>query len=280
MQAASAMNLESLNLAYAVSGLLGGFLVGLTGVGGGSLMTPLLVLLFGISPSTAVGTDLLYASITKICGIPVHARKGNIDWRATAWLTAGSAPAALATVLLLNRIKAGPGFESTLKTAVGIALVITALAILWRATRQGILSFTGTRSLAQAADAAPSAIPPMRYPVIATVATGVVLGALVTLSSIGAGAIGTVALVFLYPRFPISRIVGTDIAHAVPLTMIAGLGHLALGHVDFPLLINLLVGSIPGIWLGSHASAGIPERWSRPILALLLLTVSTRMIGH
>jgi uncharacterized membrane protein YfcA len=263
--------------AYAVSGLVGGFLVGLTGVGGGSLMTPLLVLVFGITPSTAVGTDLLYAAVTKFSGVPVHARKGHIDWTATRWLAAGSIPTALLTVWVLQHLHTSKAFENLLKTSVGVALVITAVAILWRATRQGILSFTG------GADPAPDALPedaPMVYPVALTILTGAVLGALVTLSSIGAGAVGTVALVFLYPRFPITRIVGTDIAHAVPLTLVAGLGHLALGHVDFALLLNLLIGSIPGIWLGSHASAGISERWSRPILAVLLLTISAKMILH
>jgi uncharacterized protein len=273
------MDAFSFDPGFALSGLVTGFLVGLTGVGGGSLMTPLLVLLFGISPSTAVGTDLLYASITKLTGIPVHARKGHINWKVVGWLTAGSAPAALITVGVLSRLHTSKAFENILKTSVGVALVITAAAILWRASRQGILSFTGgPESAPERAATLPSADSP--YPLAATVLTGAVLGALVTMSSIGAGAIGTVALVFLYPRFPISRIVGTDIAHAVPLTMIAGLGHLSLGHVNLPLLFNLLIGSIPGIWLGSHASAGIPERWSRPILAALLLTISGKMILH
>ena len=281
-------SLGTFSLAYAASGLLGGFLVGLTGVGGGSLMTPLLVLVFGIAPSTAVGTDLLYAAITKASGVPVHARKGHIDWRATGWLAAGSLPAAALTLLALQHLHTSKAFEQLLKTSVGVALVVTALAILWRATRAGILSFTGgAEETAAAGGRAGSAgagagtrAAPMRYPIVGTVLTGLMLGCLVTLSSIGAGAVGTVALVFLYPRFPITRIVGTDIAHAVPLTLIAGLGHLALGHVNGALLLNLLVGSIPGIWLGSHASAGIPERWSRPILAALLLTISVKMILH
>jgi len=273
------MDVFSFDPAFALSGLVTGFLVGLTGVGGGSLMTPLLVLLFGISPSTAVGTDLLYASITKFTGIPVHARKGHIDWKVAGWLTAGSAPAALLTVLVLSQLHASKAFESILKTSVGVALVITAAAILWRATRQGILSFTGGPEPAVVAAPVWTG-PSTEIPLVATIVTGAVLGTLVTMSSIGAGAIGTVALVFLYPRFPITRIVGTDIAHAVPLTLIAGLGHLSLGHVNLPLLFNLLIGSIPGIWLGSHASAGIPERWSRPILAVLLLTISGKLILH
>ncbi len=283
-----------LHLSYAISGLVGGFLVGLTGVGGGSLMTPLLVLLFGIAPSTAVGTDLLYAAITKASGVPVHARKRHIDWRATRLLAYGSLPSAGLTLLAMQQLHPGKAFEDLLKTAVGIALVVTALAILWRASRRGILRFVTDDSEvaplagAQAAIAQdPSAAPAdaaelaaTHHPVLATVVVGAVLGVLVTVSSIGAGAIGTVALVFLYPRFPVTRIVGTDIAHAVPLTFVAGLGHLMLGHVNLALLINLLIGSIPGIWLGSHASAGLSERWSRPILATLLLAVSVKMIAH
>ena len=295
--------LMTMNPAYAASGLVGGFLVGVTGVGGGSLMTPLLVLLFGITPSTAVGTDLLYAAITKASGVPVHARKRHIDWYATGLLSIGSLPAAGLTLLALQHWHSSKAFEQGLKTAVGVALVLTAAAILWRATRAGILSFTGGPELGVAGAGGPAlsvaaaggtgtlygtdapsgpdlSAGQTRYPLAATIVLGAAMGFLVTLSSIGAGAVGTVALVFLYPRFPITRIVGTDIAHAVPLTLVAGLGHLALGHVDLHLLINLLLGSIPGIWLGSHASAGIPERWSRPILALLLLAISVKMIVH
>jgi uncharacterized membrane protein YfcA len=278
----SLASLASLDPAYAVSGLVGGFLVGVTGVGGGSLMTPLLVLFFGIAPSTAVGTDLLYAALTKASGVPVHARKRHIDWRAAGWLAAGSLPAAALTLLVLQHLHTSKAFEHVLKTSVGVALIVTAVAILWRATRAGILSFTGgAEAPMPVAEADAEALgAPVDYQVLGTVVTGILLGCLVTLSSIGAGAVGTVALVFLYPRFPITRIVGTDIAHAVPLTLVAGLGHLALGHVDVALLVNLLVGSIPGIWLGSHASSGIPERWSRPILALLLLVIAAKMIVH
>jgi uncharacterized protein len=272
------VELSLLSFEYAFSGLLGGFLVGLTGVGGGSIMTPLLVLVFGIAPSAAVGTDLLYASITKASGVPVHSKKGHIDWWVVAWLSLGSLPASGLTLLVLQNMHTSVFFEHFLKQSVGVALVITAAAILWKATRRGILSFSGGDE--ESAEDADGVVPtPLKRPIILTVITGVILGCLVTLSSIGAGAVGTVVLVFLYPRFPITRIVGTDIAHAVPLTLIAGLGHLSLGHVNFSLLLNLLIGSIPGIWLGSHASAGLSERWSRPILAILLLVIAAKMIG-
>jgi uncharacterized protein len=272
------VEISLLTFEYALSGLLGGFLVGLTGVGGGSLMTPLLVLVFGIAPSAAVGTDLLYASITKASGVPVHSKKGHVDWGVVGWLSLGSLPASGVTLLFLQNMHTSIVFEAFLKKSVGVALVITAAAILWKASRRGILSFSG------GAEENPEilhSIPdlPLKQPRILTVITGIILGCLVTLSSIGAGAVGTVVLVFLYPRLPITRIVGTDIAHAVPLTLVAGLGHLSLGHVNFSLLLNLLIGSIPGIWLGSHASAGLSERWSRPILAILLLVIAAKMIG-
>jgi uncharacterized membrane protein YfcA len=239
-------------------------------------MTPLLVLVFGINPSTAVGTDLLYAAITKASGVWVHHQKRHIDWQVTGWLALGSVPAAGITLIALQFfIQKNPAFESALKTSVGIALILTALAILWRATRQGLWSFLGGKD--EVTPIAPDEAPPP-HPVIPTVLVGIALGVLVTLSSIGAGAIGTVALVFLYPHFPITRIVGTDIAHAVPLTLVAGLGHLVLGHVNTSLLIHLLLGSIPGIWLGSHLSARISEKWSRPLLAALLITIAIKMI--
>lgn len=270
------MDIALLNPVYIASGLLGGFLVGLTGVGGGSLMTPLLVLAFGVSPSTAVGTDLLYASLTKASGVWVHQQKKHIEWAVTGQLALGSLPAAALTLFALQRwIKTTPGFESALKTSVGVALVLTAGAILWRASRQGLWSFLGRDDTPQIET---EEALPLQSPVIATILVGAVLGVLVTLSSIGAGAIGTVALVFLYPKFPITRIVGTDIAHAVPLTLVAGLGHLALGHVNFALLFSLLMGSVPGIWLGSHLSAFLSEKWSRPLLAGLLLAIAGRMI--
>jgi uncharacterized membrane protein YfcA len=268
-----------LNFEYALSGLLGGFLVGLTGVGGGSIMTPLLVLVFGIAPSAAVGTDLLYASITKASGVPVHSKKGHVDWLVVGWLSLGSLPASGLTLIFLQNMHTSIVFEAFLKKSVGVALVVTAVAILWKASRRGVLSFTGGVEEDTLSLESPSMPPPLKQPVVLTVIPGIVLGCLVTLSSIGAGAVGTVVLVFLYPRFPITRIVGTDIAHAVPLTLIAGLGHLSLGHVNFSLLLNLLIGSIPGIWLGSHASAGLSERWSRPILAILLLVIAAKMIG-
>ncbi|MDE2343715.1 MAG: sulfite exporter TauE/SafE family protein [Betaproteobacteria bacterium] len=248
---------------YAVSGLLGGFLVGLTGVGGGSLMTPLLVMAFGIPPSTAVGTDLLYAAATKASGVWAHHRKGNVEWRATGLLMLGSAPATLITLVALRNFKPTPGFESGIRHGLALALALTAASLLCGLFKRRCTLTPGERDGTR--------------PVLLTVLLGGLIGVLVTVSSVGAGALGTAVLVALYPKMPIARIVGTDIAHAVPLTLLAGLGHFTLGHVNLGLLGNLLVGSIPGIWLGSLLNAHIPERVARLLLSALLLLIAVKM---
>jgi uncharacterized membrane protein YfcA len=253
---------------YPISGFIIGTIVGLTGVGGGSLMTPLLILAFGVAPATAIGTDLIYAAVTKSAGAVVHARRGNVDWKTTGWLAAGSVPAAAATLWALHALAANPKTLATILTTVlGFALFATAAALLLRRR----LARAAAASRAGSADA-----PPPRAS--ATASLGVVLGVLVTLSSVGAGALGTVALLMLFPRVATSRIVGTDIAHAVPLTLVAGLGHAALGGVDWALLASLLVGSIPGIWLGSHVANRVPERWLTSLLATLLVIVGARLV--
>ena len=251
--------------AYAISGLVGGFLVGVTGVGGGSLMTPLLVMVFGIAPATAVGTDLLYAAATKASGVWVHSRKHNVDWKAVRLLILGSAPASLLTLVLLRAFKPLHTYDAFFRYGLGIALVLTAVALLWE---MGSDPAVGSDPISS----------PSSRPAGLTIALGALIGILVTISSVGAGAVGTAVLIALYPKMPISRIVGTDIAHAVPLTLLAGLGHLSLGHVNTGLLINLLLGSIPGIWLGSHLNAHIPERLSRPLLATLLLLIAVKLL--
>ena len=256
-----------MELGYALSGLLVGFIVGLTGVGGGSLMTPLLVMVFGISPATAVGTDLLYASFTKAAGVWVHARRGNVEWRLVGWLASGSIPAALLALVAVHFI----GVDSVrvrglITGSLGVALILTALAILFKEKLQRL----GRHGIGQQWRE--------RYLVQTTVATGAVIGALVALSSVGAGAVGVAALFWLFPLLPSSRIVGSDIAHAVPLTAVAGLGHFYMGTVDWHLLLNLLLGSLPGIYLGSHLSGRIAERWLRPALASMLVLVGGKLV--
>ncbi len=251
---------------YTLSGLLVGLVVGVTGVGGGSLMTPLLVLLFGVSPATAVGTDLLYASLTKTLGGWVHARRGTVDWKVAGLLSLGSLPASLVTIALLKHLALDKQTLNGLVSSVlSVALLLTAIALLLKSR---IRKFAQRRSygLNQLQLSA------------ATVLTGIVVGSLVTTSSVGAGVLGTVALMFLYPRMHTAKVVGTDIAHAVPLTLVAGLGHLALGTVDPVLLGSLLLGSLPGIYVGSHLSARMPEKVLRPVLATMLLAIGCRMV--
>ena len=253
---------------YTVSGFLVGTLVGLTGVGGGSLMTPLLIFLFGISPALAVGTDLLFAAITKVGGIWAHARRSTINWRVVRLLTTGSLPTALVSVYFLGTIRnQGWEIDTLMTSALGLALILTAVSILFKSQFQQL----GNRITAFA-----PGLKGRRD--AATVLAGILLGILVPLSSVGAGALGAAMLLFLYPRLPTVRIVGTDIAHAVPLTAVAGLGHMQLGNVDFMLLGALLLGSLPGIYLGSHFGSIIPERVMRPVLASVLMLIGFKFV--
>jgi uncharacterized membrane protein YfcA len=257
-------DLAWINPLYSLSGFFVGMLVGLTGVGGGSLMTPLLVVLFGIHPATAVGTDLLYAAVTKSVGTMVHGFGRSVDWRLVGRLAAGSVPTTLATGLLLYWLGAGSGSSHLVSVVLGVALLLTAVLLL---TRTWLLAWLGPL------------VPPEgpRNAVALTVLTGAVLGVLVTLSSVGAGALGVTALILLYPRMPITRIVGSDIAHAVPLTLLAGSLHWLSGSVDWPLLGSLLSGSIPGIIIGSLIAVRVPDRVVRPAMACVLLIVGGRL---
>lgn len=256
---------------YTLSGFLVGLVVGVTGVGGGSLMTPLLVLFFGVSPATAVGTDLLYASLTKSLGGWVHGRRGTVDWKVAGLLALGSLPASVLTIALLKYLSLDEQTLRSLVTSVlSVALLLTASALLLK---------NQIKKFARRRDGTVYELHHRHLPA-ATIATGVVVGALVTISSVGAGVLGTVALLFLYPRMSAVKVVGTDIVHAVPLTAIAGMGHMALGTVDFVLLGSLLLGSLPGIYVGSHLSAKVPERVLRPLLATMLLIIGIRMVLH
>ncbi|QUD89423.1 sulfite exporter TauE/SafE family protein [Phenylobacterium montanum] len=258
--------LASINPLYAASGFLVGLLVGLTGVGGGSLMTPLLVLLFGIHPSTAVGTDLLYAAATKTVGTAVHGASGTVDWRVVRRLATGSAPATIITLTILAHAeKQGAGANHLITVVLGVAMIATAIAILFR---NFILKHFRERA---------GEIDPRRTAIF-TVILGAILGVLVSLSSVGAGAIGITVLLVLYPDLPVGKLVGSDIAHAVPLTLIAGMGHWMMGSVDFHLLVSLLSGSIPGIVLGSLVSSRVSDRILRPVLASALVLVGSRLV--
>jgi uncharacterized membrane protein YfcA len=252
---------------YSIAGFAVGAIVGLTGVGGGSLMTPLLVLVFGVAPVTAVGTDLLYAGLTKSGGAISHGLKGHVDWRVTGLLASGSVPGAvLALAALAVLPPAGASTRLVVSTALGVMLVLTALAL---AFRSRLLAWANAR-----ADGGWIA----SHRELATIATGAFIGMAVTFSSVGAGAVGVTALVLLFPALATVRIVGTDIAHAVPITLLAGSGHAWLGNVDWWLLASLLVGSLPGILVGSHLAARLPERLVRHSLVAVLLLAGAKLV--
>jgi uncharacterized membrane protein YfcA len=258
--------LSTIDPLFMLSGFFVGLLVGQTGVGGGSLMTPILVLVFGIHPATAVGTDLLYASATKSVGTLVHGMNHTVDWQIVGRLASGSVPATVITLLAVSHFNiGGQGSARVISMLLGIMLLLTSVSLIFRARF--------IRLIGPALDR----VTPNQAARL-TVITGVTLGVLVTLSSVGAGALGVTALLLLYPRTSMAVIVGSDIAHAVPLTLVAGIGHWWLGSVDWPLLTSLLSGSIPGIILGSYLSAHVPDKVLRPILATVLCFVGGRLV--
>jgi uncharacterized membrane protein YfcA len=257
--------LSSITSLYIASGFGVGLLVGMTGVGGGSLMTPLLILLFGIHPATAVGTDLLYAAATKTGGSLVHGLARSIHWPAVGRLATGSIPASIFTLLLLWKLELNSGAaRSLINVVLAFALILTATSLIFRksllAAFRDRLERLDDRTVARG-----------------TVVVGVILGVLVSISSVGAGAIGVTALLLLYPKLPMARIVGSDIAHAVPLTLVAGTGHWVMGAVDWQLMAVLLAGSLPGIILGSYLATRVPEAALRVILAATLILVAGKL---
>jgi uncharacterized membrane protein YfcA len=251
---------------YTLSGFCIGTLIGLTGVGGGSLMTPVLILLFGVHPTTAVGTDLLYAAATKTMGSLVHGLLGTIDWRIVGLLASGSLPMAVLTVTIVSHLNMRGGrVEQVITLMLGAALLATAAALLFRAR---LIATLGVRARQSSG----------RRRAALTVLAGVALGVLVSLTSVGAGALGVTALILLYPSLPMPRIVGSDIAHAVPLTLVGGISHWAAGSVNGAILVSLLIGSLPGIVVGSHAASYVPERALRLALAAVLVLVGGKLV--
>ena len=256
-------------LLYALAGGCVGFVVGVTGVGGGSFMTPIL-LAFGFAPSIAIGTDLLYAAITKAGGMISHQRQNTIDWQVVKWLAFGSVPSSIITTLVLHRLQQqGSDYEHILTTTLGFMLILTAVVVLFRTfllkERHEFASPSSSIGRFQ-----------RRHTHTLTWIIGVALGVFVTLSSVGAGAFGAAVLMVLYPRMAMIRVIGTDLAHAVPLTAIAGLGHLHLGHVDFGLLLSLLLGSLPCIWLGTKVANQVPEKMLQRLIATILIMLGLR----
>ncbi|MDN2673386.1 MULTISPECIES: sulfite exporter TauE/SafE family protein [unclassified Janthinobacterium] len=256
-----------MTLSYIVSGFAVGLLVGMTGVGGGSLMTPLLTLLFGVPPSVAVGTDLAFASITKSAGTLTHRLRGTIRWDIVKRLCIGALPAAVVSTLALKSFGTlSPEIGQIIRYSIAGSVLLTVVALIFKGRMLAWINAHPEKQLQGNKLAA------------ATIISGAVLGVLVTVSSIGAGAIGATLLVMLYPRMSSAEVAGTDIAYAVPLTAIAALGHWWLGSIHWELLASLLVGSLPGITLGSWVARSVPEKFLRVLLAMTLTGVAVKLI--
>ncbi len=266
-------------LEFIMAGVLVGFCVGITGVGGGSLMTPILISLFRIEPHIAIGTDLLYAAISKFCGSLVHAKKLNIVWPIVLWLAVGSIPASFATHWVLeNYLSQSSSYKSVLTIVLGFMLTLTGLSIMFRShIEKFFLKFRNNHQTELTLDM--SAIKEQTHskrPYI--IIMGIVLGVFVTLSSVGAGAFGVMALILMFPNLPMIRIIGSDVVHAVLLTFVAGMGHMTSGNVDFHLLGWLLCGSIPAIIIGTLISSRMPEKLIRKILGITLFALGVNFM--
>ena len=260
-----------MELAYSVAGLVVGFIVGLTGIGGGALMTPVLILGFGINPVVAVSTDLMYAAITKFGGVWPYARKKLVNWPVVVALLIGSVPGALIMLWVLRHVGGFAAVEELINITLGVSLTLTSVAVFMRGRiRQLVLN--------SEAHGVKAVVRRWRMPI--TTAAGVVLGALVTLSSVGAGALGTALLIILFPHMTMPMIVATDLVHAVVLTTVAGIGHWQLGNLDTSLLLFLLLGSLPGVYAGGHLGARLSPRIVQPIIGTLLLAIGLKFMTN
>ncbi len=257
-----------IDLAYAMAGALTGFVVGVTGVGGGALMTPILLIFFGVSPTTAIATDLWFAAVTKLVGARIHHTNGNVDWQVAKRLWLGSLPMALLVVVMAN-LGAQVAKVDWLTKIIGSVVLITALGLL---ISPKLVTYARSRRIGQ----------PEHFKAIQpalTVVSGGVLGLSVALTSVGAGALGSVMLLYLYPlRMTPHRLVATDIVHAIPLAVVAGLGYLFAGMVDWWMLASLLLGSLPAVLLGSSLAGHLPARGIRIALALILCAAGIKVL--
>ncbi|MEO3340124.1 sulfite exporter TauE/SafE family protein [Acinetobacter baumannii] len=262
---------------FILAGMLVGFCVGITGVGGGSLMTPILIGLFRIEPHIAIGTDLLYAAISKFCGSMVHAKKLNIVWPIVLWLAVGSIPASFGTAWVLEHyLSQSTHYKAVLTIVLGFMLTLTGVSIIFRTRIEKFFNKFRNKENTQTENEQLAVQNKRTYIVI----MGIILGVFVTLSSVGAGAFGIMALVIMFPNLPMIRIIGSDVVHAVLLTLVAGLGHMSAGNVDFVLLMWLLVGSIPAIIIGTLISSRMPERLIRKILGITLFALGVNFMVH
>ncbi len=258
-----------MEFAYIVAGLVVGFVVGLTGIGGGALMTPILIVVFGIPPFVAVSTDLLYAAVTKCGGVISYARKKMVEWRIVILLLVGSLPGSLLTLHYLEGLDGLEQIEQLMNLTLGFSLLLTSIAVFLRSRIREFAASRAEGALGKRLICCRPAI---------TVAMGLALGCMVTLSSVGAGALGTALLIVLYPRLTMPAIVGTDLVHAVVLTAVAGAGHYQLGGVDLQLLTYLLIGSLPGVFVGSHIGTRLSPKLMQPIMGSLLMAIGLRFV--
>lgn len=258
-----------MEFAYSVAGMAVGFVVGLTGIGGGALMTPILMTVFGVAPMVAVSTDLLYAALTKAGGIYTYARKQLVEWQIVFCLLAGSLPGSLFTLNWMQSLPDMQQLEALIHLALGVSLILTSLAVFCRGTLRRLATTVENREWVQQLRQA--------RPLI-TLLMGGVLGVLVTISSVGAGALGTALLIALYPRLEMPAIVGTDLVHAVILTAVAGAGHYSFGSVDITLLFYLLLGSLPGVFAGGSLGSRLSPALMQPLMGTVLLVVGVRFV--
>ena len=259
------------DLGFILAGLIVGTAVGATGVGGGSLMTPILILFCGIKPAIAVGTDLLYASLSKAFGVVLHARNRTVDWRLVAWLSAGSLPATLITLVVLRQQPPGPALDHLIKLVLAAAIITTATFTL---LQEPILRLMSARGVVISEETLTRLQRPL------TLLSGLLIGTLVTISSVGAGVIGMMLLLLLYPKARPITLVGSDLAHAVLITGIAGLGHAGIGSVDYRMLVLLLLGALPGIWIGTRVGFRLPPKPLKRCVAGFLIFIGTTMIAN
>ena len=245
-----------------------GFLVGMTGAGGGALMTPMLILLFGVTPSAAISSDLVAAVVMRPIGAGVHLKRGTVNLRLVGWMVLGSVPMAFAGAYLLHRIGHTKSAQEKVEVILGAALLIGAAAMVLRYILD---SRAGQRRMAVIDDVVPRPVP--------TVLIGMIGGLIVGLTSVGSGSLMIIMLLFLYPMIGANQMVGTDLTQAVPLTLAAALGALAFGHVEFAVTLSLIIGSVPAVFVGSLLSSSAPDRYIRPVITFVIAASGLKYIG-
>jgi uncharacterized membrane protein YfcA len=263
-----------MDILYPVAGALTGFIVGLTGIGGGALMTPMLLLMFGVAPTAAVATDLWFATLTKLAAVYIHHREQQVDWKIVRRLWAGSLPGTALVILCLCSGLLAHLSAKFLTSAIGAVILLTAVGLLLKQRLTNRLKTSGHHQPLN--NTFTQNISRLQKPL--TVVSGLILGILVAFTSVGAGALGSIALLYLYPGLTPNKLVGTDIAHAIPLALLAGLGYLIGGHVDLNILMSLLIGSIPAALLGSIVATKFSDRKLRLCLVAILGISGVRLL--